>query len=80
MTDMTAAAKEFIRWAIRDGAWDGGTLEGGDIQDKAESLGLLVKEAYDPAKHGEPGAMFDFVDIDPGDDWVIFCDDLKEKP
>lgn len=78
MTDTTEAAKEFIRWAIRNGAWDGGTLEGGDIQDKAESLGLLVKETYDPAKLGEPGAMFGFVDIEPGDDWFVFCDWLKE--
>lgn len=74
------ALKEFARWAVREGCWDGGTLEGGDIQDKAESLGLLVRVKYDPAVHGESGAVFDFVDIEPGDDWVIFCDDLKEKP
>lgn len=75
---MTDKMAEFIRWAIREGCWDGRDLEGSDIHDKAEELGLLVKVKYDPAAHGEPGAAFDFVDVEPGDDWYVFCDELKE--
>src|SRR4051812_13229803 len=30
----------FFRWAMREGPWEGGDLDGGSIQDKAESLGL----------------------------------------
>lgn len=76
MSDINAAAKEFVRWAVREGAWNFTGLDGGSIQDKAESLGLLVKVAYDPAVHGIDG---DAADAEPGDDWYMFHDELKES-
>ena len=36
-----------------EAAWDGCDWEGSDIQDKAEELGLIKSEPYDPKKHGE---------------------------
>lgn len=63
---------EFVKWALQEGAWTGSELEGGDIQDKALSLGLLKAEPYDPEKHGESE-----YDIEPGDDWYTLADDIK---
>lgn len=65
---------EFAKWAIREGAFDGTDLDGGDIQDKAEELGILIRTKYDPAKHGESA------DVDPGDDWFEFADWLPSPP
>ena len=59
------ALEEFARWAISEGAWQGGDLEGFEVQEKAEKLGLIVEEpgGYDPKRHGphdyaEPGDTF----------------------
>lgn len=60
-----APLREFALWALREGTWDGTGLDGGDIQEKAEALGLTVREAYDPAKHGAND------DVTPGDDWFV---------
>lgn len=47
------ALADFAKWAIREGAFTGGDLSGGEVQDKAVSLGLLQSAIYDPAVHGE---------------------------
>jgi hypothetical protein len=60
------ALVEFFKWAMREGPWEGGDLDGGSIQDKAESLGLIVKTKFDPDKHG--GA-----DFSEGDDYYEFA-------
>ncbi len=67
------ALREFFRWAMTEGPWDGCDLDGGDVQEKACKLGLIIKTKYDPAKHGEPPAAFDFCDIEPGDDWYVIA-------
>ena len=62
---------EFARERIRD-AWDG--CEGGDeIQDRAQTLGLIVEEpgGYDPEKHGRS------CEAELGDQWFVFADWLK---
>ncbi len=61
---------EFFTWAMREGPWDGGDLDGGSVQDKAESLGLIVKTQYDPEKHGMQ------CDFEKGDDYFEFAPDL----
>jgi len=33
---------EFARWAIRGSCWEGLGLDGGDVQEKAVELGLIV--------------------------------------
>jgi hypothetical protein len=62
------ALVEFFKWAMREGPWEGGDLDGGGIQDKAESLGLIVKTKFDPEKHST--AYGDFPD---GDDYYEFA-------
>jgi hypothetical protein len=57
-----------------EGPFDGCDLDGGSVQDKAEALGLIVKEPYDPAKHGDNDC-----DIEPGQDWFVFAPGLKSK-
>jgi hypothetical protein len=58
---------EFARWAITEGPFEGCHLDGSDIQDKAEKLGILIKTKYDPAIHGESA------EAEPGDDWYVFA-------
>lgn len=65
------ALLEFFRWAMREGPWDGGDLDGGSVQDKAESLGLIVKTQYDAEKHGVQS------EFETGDDWFEYAPDLR---
>lgn len=69
MTQIEALV-EFFRWAMREGPWDGGDLDGGSVQDKAESLGLIVKTQYDAEKHGVQS------DFERGDDWFEYAPGL----
>lgn len=60
---ITEAMAKFVDWALSEGSWDGCDLNGGDVQDKAEQLGLLVRTKYDPEVHGNSDCA------EPGDDW-----------
>lgn len=60
---------EFVHWALSDGSWQGLDLDGASVQDKAESLGLIVKVKYDPDIHGPNDH-----DIEAGDDWYVMSD------
>lgn len=71
--DQVAALKEFFRWAMQNGPWGGNDLDGADVQERALKLGLIVREPYDPEKHGEPGAAFDYCEINPGDEWFVLA-------
>lgn len=66
--DQNKALREFFRWAMDEGAFMGCDLDGGDMQEKASKLGLIVKEPYDPAKHGKSDC-----DVEPGADWYVFA-------
>lgn len=68
-----AACLAFARWVIRECVFDGRDLDGGDVQDKAVELGLLIEAKYDPAVHGE------IEDADPGDPIFVFSDKLEDK-
>ena len=78
MTDVLGDDKErllkFARWVIKECCWHRGALDGGDVQEKAYELGLLVAVPFDPEKHDGDGAEF----CEPGDDWYEFSDLLKE--
>jgi len=63
----------FVRWALQEGSWQGGDLDGGTIQEKAESLGLIVAVPYDPEKHG----AYNDYGCDAGDPWFEFSPDLR---
>jgi hypothetical protein len=56
---------EFARWFITEGSWRGAELCGGDIQDKAEALGLITPCTFDPKVHGESD------EIEEGDAWFV---------
>ncbi|MCK1322103.1 hypothetical protein IVA94_14625 [Bradyrhizobium sp. 156] len=62
---------EFFKWAMREGPWDGGDLDGGSVQDKAEALGLIVKTQYDAEKHGVQS------EFEHGDDWFEYAPDIR---
>lgn len=72
-TDIKEAADEierlraFVHWALCDGSWRGTSIDGGEIQDKAIELGLVVKTKYDNAIHGESA------EAENGDDWYMLA-------
>jgi hypothetical protein len=53
---------EFSRWCVQDGPFCGCDLDGGSVQAKASEYGIIQREPYDPAKHGDND-----VGADPGD-------------
>ena len=53
--------------------WHGAEPDGGDMQDTAEKLGLIVREVYDPEKHGDAGG-----ECEPGDPWYVFSPMMGE--
>lgn len=73
MMSIEKACAEFVQWALDEGSWYGCDLDGGAIQEKALSLGLLKVEPYDPAKHGESE-----YDAEPGDDWYTLADGVAD--
>lgn len=63
-------AKEVIQVAF-----DGGSLDGGEIQEMAVKHGLLVEESYDPEKHGEDRLG----EFEEGDQYYVYADVLKSS-
>lgn len=61
---------EFTTWAIREGAWEGLDLDGGDIQEKAAALNLVTQVPFDPEKHGEGDGA------ERGDPWYVLSEAL----
>ncbi len=70
---MSPDYKSFAKWAIREGSWKYGGLDGADIQDMALRHGLITETKYDPAIHGPND-----VDVQPGQPWFLFVD--EERP
>src|SRR5436190_5892674 len=68
-----AALKRFARQIIQCG-FEGYDLTGADIQDAAQTWGLITMTTYDPVRHGHEGMMV----AEPGDVWFEFADILKE--
>ena len=64
------ALLKFFKWAMREGPFSGCDIDGASLQDKAESLGLLIATKYDPAKHG------DHPDFEGGEDFYEFSSSL----
>jgi hypothetical protein len=65
--DEIGRLRAFVHWALSDGSWQGRSIDGGEIQDKAIELGLVVKTKYDNAIHGESAEAED------GDDWYMLA-------
>lgn len=63
-----AALIEFARWAISESSFQGCNLDGGDIQDKAHELGLLVE-----ATIAEPCSEEHCACADAGADFPTTC-------
>ena|SRR3990167_1581267 len=64
----------FAREAI-DTAFQGGGLDGGDIQEMGVKYGLLMDEKFDPAKHGEDLS----VEFEEGDTIYVLTDIIRTK-
>jgi len=61
-------SRRIIAEALRGNDWCGG-----EIQDFAEELGLIVPEPFDPERHGE-----EHCDVfEPGDPFYVFADVLR---
>jgi hypothetical protein len=54
-------------------AFEGGSLDGGDIQDMGVKCGLLIETTYDPEIHGCP----DHCSAEKGEEWYVYADCLK---
>lgn len=65
----------FFKWAMQEGPWQGCDLDGASVQDKAESLGLIVPVPYDPEKHG----AYNDYGCDAGDPWFEFSPSLLHE-
>lgn len=63
--------RDFAKWAISNSSFAGADLDGGQVQDEAVKLGLLVEVPYDRAKHGEVD------DVDEGDTLYEYAGPLK---
>ena len=59
--------RAFVRWAVTDGPFNGSSLDGGDVQEKAVHFGILRKVEYDPEQHGQNDCG-----AEPGDPWFVF--------
>lgn len=55
----------FAKAVLRDGLWDGSSLDGADIQDLAEKHGLIENVGFDPEKHTDHYG----VGLEAGDEW-----------
>jgi hypothetical protein len=66
---------EFARWAIRESVFEGTSIDGGSVQDKAQKLGLITETTYDPDRHGPSEAI-------AGDQWFVFAEPLlaEQRP
>jgi hypothetical protein len=68
------AAREFARWAIRNTAWQGGSLDGGDVQEMAEKLGIIERRTATV----ENKDQWQFIDyVAPGDWFYVLADWIK---
>lgn len=66
-----AALLSFFQWTAESFWGDGPSqIDGGDFQEKAEALGLIVEVPYDPAEHGEWGR--DEYGLIAGDPWYVY--------
>ncbi len=67
------AMRTFCRWAIRNSAFDGCDLDGGDVQEQATKLGLLTPTTA--TKEMANSELFG--DCEPGDTVFVFAGPLK---
>lgn len=67
--DFEGFARAIMERALEEGYIDG--IEGDDLEELAQLHGILVKTAYDPAKHGDSDG-----EVEPGEGWYVpwWCD------
>jgi hypothetical protein len=68
--DAAKAAIEFARWAIKEGPWNGCSLDGFEIQEKAVEFGLVEKKIANEL-NGDEWQHIDGVE-EIGDDYYTF--------
>jgi hypothetical protein len=62
----------FAKWAIRESAFSGHELDGGEVQEKALAHCLIVRTVYDPQQHGPSDVA------SAGDEWFEFSSTIAE--
>jgi hypothetical protein len=68
---MVAKGSRVVAWLWE--AWsNGGTLDGGDIQEYLVKEGLVERVPYDPGKHGTDFDAAEY--MEPGDDYFVASD------
>lgn len=67
----------FIRWLIREGPWQGGMPDGGQVQDKAVEMGLLEKRIANEM-NGDEWRQIEGVE-EICDEYYVFSKLLKEN-
>jgi hypothetical protein len=72
-SDLIHRLAKFFRAGMAT-TWEACDWDGADIQDTAESLGLVVKAAYDPATHGDHGLD---EGLEPGDEWFVIAPEVR---
>ncbi|MDQ0135726.1 hypothetical protein J2T08_003647 [Neorhizobium galegae] len=71
MSDGKTKLVEFAKEVIHV-AFEGGSLDGGDIQEMALKHGLIAEERFDPKIHKDTFGN----DAAPGDQWFVFAGPL----
>lgn len=71
------AAREFTRWVIRNTAWQGGNLDGGDVQEMAEKLGIVERQTA-TAENRNEWQFIDYCAV--GDAFYVFSEWIKPDP
>lgn len=66
--------RSFARLIIQEGPWQGADLDGGTIQEWAETAGLIKCVPFDPEKHITRSNYEDIVDV--GEDWYVLAGPL----
>lgn len=75
MIENVRVMSQFIRWAISQSSFMGGDLDGGSVQDKAESLGLLRREKCTKENFEQ---WIDSDWLEEGSDMLVFNGPLAE--
>jgi hypothetical protein len=71
--------KEFVKSTIRQGCWLGGEIDGGDLQELAEKLGLIEPHIITDEDKKKVDGQYWLSDYEVGDKIYVFTEILKEN-
>lgn len=72
--DLTQRLCKFVHWTLQHGPWIGCDVDGGEIQEKAEELGITIKRiATEEDCNGQEFSEY----MEPGDDYFELAPEIK---